>query len=80
MDIVTDYKLNRVDEGICHIWSRDRHFSPSLPGNGYLKLDSQKRSPGHRVQRYCCCGILFAHTQAATNPCSYHNQKNICVG
>ena len=34
---------------ICLIWSRGRHFSPSLPGNRYLKLSSQKRSPGRNL-------------------------------
>ena len=28
-------------KGICHLWSRGRHFSPSLPGDRYLKLDSK---------------------------------------
>ena len=28
-------------KGICHIWSRGRHFSPSLPGDRYLKLGSK---------------------------------------
>ena len=28
-------------KGICHIWSRGRHFSPSLPGDRYLKLRSK---------------------------------------
>ena len=36
-------------KGICHIWSRGRHFSPSLPGDRYLKLSSQKRSPGRNL-------------------------------
>ena len=34
---------------ICHLWSRGRHFSPSLPGDRYLKLSSQKRSPGRNL-------------------------------
>ena len=39
--------MNRVEwmKGICHIWSKGRHFSPSMPGDRYLKLSSQKRSP-----------------------------------
>ena len=43
--------MNRVEwmKGICHLWSRGRHFSPSLPGNRYLKLSSQKRSPGRNL-------------------------------
>ena len=38
-------------KGICHIWSRGRHFSPSLPvgDDWYLKLSSQKRSPGRNL-------------------------------
>ena len=28
-------------KGICLIWSRGRHFSPSLPGDRYLKLGSK---------------------------------------
>ena len=37
-------------KGICHIWSRGRHFSPSLPGDRYLKLGSpQKRPPGRNL-------------------------------
>ena len=28
-------------KGICHVWSRGRHFSPSLPGNRYRKLISK---------------------------------------
>ena len=43
--------INRVEwmKGICHLWSRGRHFSPSLPGDRYLKLCSQKRSPGRNL-------------------------------
>ena len=36
-------------KGICHRWSRGRHFSPSMPGDRYLKLRSQKRSPGRNL-------------------------------
>ena len=38
-------------KGICHVWSRGRHFSPSLPAGDvrYLKLSSQKRSPGRNL-------------------------------
>ena len=28
-------------KGFCHVWSRGRHFSPSLPGDRYLKLISK---------------------------------------
>ena len=31
------------------MWSRGRHFSPSLPGDRYRKLSSQKRSPGRNL-------------------------------
>ena len=43
--------MNRVEwmKGICHIWARGRHFSPSMPGDRYLKLSSQKRSPGRNL-------------------------------
>ena len=35
--------INRAGwmKGICHVWSRGRHFSPSLPGDRYLKLGSK---------------------------------------
>ena len=36
-------------KGICHIWSRGRRFSPSLPGDRYLKLSPQKRSPSRNL-------------------------------
>ena len=43
-------------KGICHVWSGGRHFPPSRPGDRYLKLSSQKRSPDqnrgeHRLVR-----------------------------
>ena len=28
-------------KGICYTWSRGRHFSPSMPGDRYLKLGSK---------------------------------------
>ena len=28
-------------KGICHVWSRGRLFSPSLPGDRYLNLGSK---------------------------------------
>ena len=39
---------NRTEwmKGVCHRWSGGRYFSPSLPGDRYLKLSSQKRSAG----------------------------------
>ena len=76
--------MNRAEwmNGICHIWSRGRLISPSLPvgDDWYLNLGSQKRPTGRnlggnrlvRVQRYCCRGILFAHAQFYKNWSSYH--------
>ena len=42
-------------KGICHIWSRGRHFSPSLPAGDdrYLKLSPPKRSPGRNLGEHC---------------------------
>ena len=34
------------------MWSRGRHFSPSLPGDRYRKLSSQKRSPGRNLEEH----------------------------
>ena len=34
-------------KGICLMWSRGRHFSPSLPGDRYLKLGSKS---DHRAE------------------------------
>ena len=41
--------MNRAEwmKGICHIWSRGRHFSPSMPGDRYLKLGSKS---DHRAE------------------------------
>ena len=38
-------------KGICHIWSRGRLISPSLPvgDDWYLNLNSQKRTPGRNL-------------------------------
>ena len=38
-------------KGTCHIWSRGRLISPSLPvgDDWYLNLSSQKRSPGRNL-------------------------------
>ena len=44
--------INRAEwmKGICLLWSRGRHFSPSLPGDRYLNLGSpQKRPPGRNL-------------------------------
>ena len=61
-------------KGFCHVWSKGRHFSPSLAtgiSNLAPKATSRPKSQGasfgttlwHHVQRYCCFGILFAHAQ-----------------
>ena len=38
-------------KGICHIWSRGRLISPSMPvgDDWYLNLSSQKRPPGRNL-------------------------------
>ena len=45
--------VNRVEwmKGICHIWSRGRLISPSMPvgDDWYLNLSSQMRSPGRNL-------------------------------
>ena len=45
--------IKRVEwtKGICHIWSRGRLISPSMlvGDDWYLKLSSQKRSPGRNL-------------------------------
>ena len=42
--------MNRAEwmKGICLLWSRGRHFSPSLPGDRYLNLSSPKKRPPGR--------------------------------
>ena len=42
--------MNRAEwmKGICLLWSRGRHFSPSLPGDRYLNLGSPKKRPPGR--------------------------------
>ena len=88
--------MNRVEwmNGICHIWSRGRHFSPSLPGDRYLKLSSQKRSPGrnlgeHRlVRRSGTVSRGTALMVVCLRMRSFHGTevftvflvKNICIG
>ena len=58
-------------KGICLEWSRGRHFSPSLPGDRYLKLGSKSDLRAEisvsivwynalaRVQRYCAQFLLL---------------------
>ena len=36
-------------KGMYHTRCRGQHFSPSRPGDRYLKLSSQKRSPGRNL-------------------------------
>ena len=45
-------KPSWVNERACHMWSGERHFSPSLPGDRYLKLSSEKRSPGRNLREH----------------------------
>ena len=65
IEISCCYKRNEWMKGICHVWSRRRHSSPSLPGDRHLKLGSKSDHPaeisgnivrsdalGH-VHRYC---------------------------
>ena len=48
--------MKRVEwmKGICHIWSKGRLISPSMPvgDDWYLNLSSQKRSPGRNLGEY----------------------------
>ena len=39
-------------KGICHIWSRGRRFSPSMPEDRYLKLSPQKRPLGRNLEEH----------------------------
>ena len=41
-------------KGICHIWSRGRLISPSMPvgDDWYLNLNSQKRPPGRNLAEH----------------------------
>ena len=45
--------MNRVEwmKGVCHIWSRGRLISPSMPvgDDWYQNLNSQKRPPGRNL-------------------------------
>ena len=43
--------MNQVEwiKGICHILSRGRHLSPSMPEDRYLNLGSQNKSPGRNL-------------------------------
>ena len=70
-------------KGICHTRSRGRHFSPSLPGDRYLKLGSKS---DHRVE---ISGNIVGYDALAPRPevlrsfsCFYANSGtsyNSCV-
>ena len=47
IEIATNKKRAEWMKGICHMWSRGRHFSPSLPGDRYLNLGSKS---DHRAE------------------------------
>ena len=62
-------------KGICLIWSRSRHFSPSMPGDRYLKLGSKS---DHRAE---ISGNIVRYDALAPRPevlrsfsCLYANQ------
>ena len=65
-------------KGICHEWSRGRHFSPSMPGDRYLKLGSKS---DHRAE---ISGNIVWYDALAPRPevlrsfCSIY--ANICSG
>ena len=65
-------------KGICHVWSRGRHFSPSMPGDRYLKLGSKS---DHRAE---ISGNIVRYNALAPRPevlrsfCSIY--ANICSG
>ena len=88
LELLPDINWAEWTKGICHVWSRGRHFPPSLPGHRYLKLGSGPKSRGasfgktlwHHVQRYCCLGILFGHAQfPRTEVPTIFMGRNICV-
>ena len=41
LDVIVIWNWTEWMKGICHVWSRGRHFSPSLPGDRYLNLGSK---------------------------------------
>ena len=65
-------------KGICRIWSRGRHFSPSMPGDRYLKLGSKS---DHRAE---ISGNIVWYDALAPRPevlrsfCSIYS--NVCSG
>lgn len=69
-------------KGIYHVWSRGRHFSPSLPGGRYLKLGSKSENSKSQgasfgtmlwchVQRYCFISYKFALAHFLLDGISY---------
>ena len=50
-------------KGICHVWSRGRHFSPSLPGNRYLNLMAPKAITGPKSRGISFGTTLWRHVQ-----------------
>ena len=83
-------------KGICHMWSRGRLISPSMPvGNDwYLNLNSQKRPPGrnlgeHRLVRrsgttsrgtVVLVLCLRMRSFPRTEVPTIFMERNICVG
>ena len=47
LDVIVIWNWTEWMKGICHVWSRGRHFSPSLPGDRYLNLGSKS---DHRAE------------------------------
>ena len=90
--------MDRVEwmKGICHIWSRGRLISPSMPvgDDWYLNLNSQKRPPGrnlgeHRLVRrsgttsrgtVVLVFCLRMRSFPRTEVPTIFMGKNICVG
>ena len=79
-------------KGICHIWSRGRHFSPSLSDlfrdERYLKLGSQKQPAGRNfggnrlVRRSCTASRGTALLEFFLRMCSFSRTEvfNIFMG
>ena len=90
--------MDRVEwmKGICHIWSRGRLISPSMPvgDDWYLNLNSQKRPPGrnlgeHRLVRRSGATsrgtvvLVFSLRMRSfprTEVPTIFMERNICVG
>ena len=61
-----------MNERICHLWSRGRHFSPSLPGDRYLKLGS--KSQKKKKSRAKISGSIVWYNALARRP----EQLRVC--